>query len=495
MHRSKFAVAAAFSLATVLLSPVPPAQAATAAVPYDFDGNGHPDLTAGAPDLQVGSVKGAGGVVVLPATKAGVGTRPKFISQSSSGVPGASEPGDAFGAALASADFDRDGYADLAVGLPDETSADASRAGRVTLVYGSRTGLNTQRSANLTNPTGDQAYSSFGYALVAADLTGDGYPDLAVGAPQAELRNEGTADFPPSGSVTILRGSASGLETTASITLRGQEVPTQDYDFGSSLAVGDLNADGRTDLVVGSTGLPYGDDDGYRGSVSSCLGGVDGPTGCRQLAYDRLLSGLNDLAVGNVSGGDRPEIVAGVAYRDDDDSGAVQILSLTGGTDPGLDTVTGFTQNSPGIPGSDEDFDAFGAAVELADLDDDGYDDLVIGSPGEDLAGGYVTVVYGAETGWRPTGNRTLGQATTGVPRAKGSGHYFGGSISLLDYDADGRPDLTVGAFGDAADSGSVTVLRGAGGYFTTSGAQATTLAGLKYSKPASGSYGATLGG
>lgn len=96
-------------------------------MPYDFDGNGHPDLTAGAPDLQVGTVKAAGGVVVLRATASGVGSKPKFLSQSSSGVPGASVLDDAFGAALASADFDRDGYGDLAVGLPDETSANADR--------------------------------------------------------------------------------------------------------------------------------------------------------------------------------------------------------------------------------------------------------------------------------------------------------------------------------------------------------------------------------
>lgn len=235
----------------------------------------------------------------------------------------------------------------------------------MTIVYGSKTGLNTQRSVNLTNPTGDQAHSSFGYTLVAADLTGDGYPDLAVGAPQADRRAQETEDFPPSVSVTILRGSARGIQTTASITLRGREIPHQDYDFGSS----------------------------------------------------------------------------------------------------------------------------------LADLDDDGYDDFVIGSPGEDINAGYVSVVYGAEAGWRLTGNRTLGQATPGVPRNKGTGCYFGGALSLLDYNADGRPDLTVGAYQDAADSGSVTVLRGSGGYFTTTGAQATTLAGLKYSKPASASYGATLGG
>ena len=99
-----------------------PAQAAesTAAVPFDVNGDGYPELVVGAPDLQVGSVKEAGGVFVLPGSRSGISLREKVVTQSSPGVPGASETGDAFGSVVASADFDRDGFADLAVGQPEE---------------------------------------------------------------------------------------------------------------------------------------------------------------------------------------------------------------------------------------------------------------------------------------------------------------------------------------------------------------------------------------
>lgn len=60
----------------------------------------------------------AGGVVVLPASKRELSLREKVITQSSRGIPGSLERDDQFGAALTSADFDRDGFADLAVGAP-----------------------------------------------------------------------------------------------------------------------------------------------------------------------------------------------------------------------------------------------------------------------------------------------------------------------------------------------------------------------------------------
>ena len=52
-----------------------PAWAATApAKPYDFDGNGYPDLAIGAPDLRVNAVRRAGGVIVLPSSAEGTVT-------------------------------------------------------------------------------------------------------------------------------------------------------------------------------------------------------------------------------------------------------------------------------------------------------------------------------------------------------------------------------------------------------------------------------------
>ena len=82
---------------------------------------------------------------------------------------------------MASADFDRDGYADLAVGQPGENEY----AGAVTLIYGFSRGLSTSRSRRI-NPTshiGDSPDGAFGAALVAGDFNRDRSPDLAISAP------------------------------------------------------------------------------------------------------------------------------------------------------------------------------------------------------------------------------------------------------------------------------------------------------------------------
>ena len=132
------AVGVAGLVAAMGVTASPAGAAPKAAKPYDFDGNGYPDLAIGAPVLRVGSVRRAGGVMVLPSSKKGPSRREKVISESSKGVPGASERDDGFGAAVASADFNRDGFADLAVGSRARRSADESEAGVVTVIYGSR---------------------------------------------------------------------------------------------------------------------------------------------------------------------------------------------------------------------------------------------------------------------------------------------------------------------------------------------------------------------
>ena len=65
-------------------------------------------------------------------------------------------------------------------------------------------------------------------------------------------------------------------------------------------------------------------------------------------------------------------------------------------------------QNVPGVPGASEERDQFGSTVTDGDFtrnpDNKAYDDLVIGSPGEDLTGdsepdGWVLVIYGTDRG------------------------------------------------------------------------------------------------
>jgi hypothetical protein len=493
--------AALAGLAVPLALGTVPAHAATAAKPYDFNGDGAVELVVGAPGLEVGGHEEAGGVAVIPS--AGLDGE-KVVTQSTSKVVGASEDGDRFGSAVASADFDRDGYADLAVGQPDEGNKNADGSGAVTVLYGTAKGLSGKRSAQIAEPSGTEEYAGFGTSVAAGDVNGDGYPDLVVGAPDDDNTDGQQEDFPATGTVTVLFGSKDGVKTKGSRLLRGvRGTSSQDYRFGSSVAVADVDGGGPADVVVLAKGH-YDDDDGgaFRGSASICSGATGGPTGCKRLVRSTDLQGNNTVVVGNVEGDARPEIVVGVPTSSVlSDPGHLDVLTLSGSGAGTSAQATRIDQDDLGVPGAspkeDERVDDFGYSVALGRVDADGYDDLAVGAPNEavgDERAGRVVVVRGGAAGLATSGNTAYDQDTAGVPGGSEQGDAFGSSVSLVDRNADGKADLTVGAAGEDDDQGRVTTLLGTGSTITTVGADAFGLNALGYRDRFQAGFGEVLG-
>ncbi|OEJ48197.1 esterase [Streptomyces agglomeratus] len=108
-------------------------------------------------------------------------------------------------------------------------------------------------------------------------------------------------------------------------------------------------------------------------------------------------------------------------------------------------------QNTSGVPGGAEAGDGFGRAVASGDLDNDGYDDAIVGVPGEDLAGlsnaGGATVFWGSPTGLHGSDSTWLenpGQLRAGANfgRAIEAGRYF--APDPADPDANPRDSVAV---------------------------------------------------
>ena len=144
-------VAAATLLSVPLALPAPALAAAPGA---DFDGDGYTDLAIGAPTDSVAGQDAAGAVNVIYGGPHGLTSRGnQEFTQASPGVGDTPELGDRFGAALAAGDFDGDGYADLAIGVPGEGvpsgvgQGEVARvsAGMVQVLYGSRRGCSATR--------------------------------------------------------------------------------------------------------------------------------------------------------------------------------------------------------------------------------------------------------------------------------------------------------------------------------------------------------------
>ncbi|WP_330278953.1 VCBS repeat-containing protein [Streptomyces sp. NBC_00056] len=143
----------------------------------------------------------------------------------------------------------------------------------------------------------------------------------------------------------------------------------------------------------------------------------------------------------------------------------------------GVDTARTavFSQDTAGVPGTDEYHDSFGGALAAGDVNGDGYPDLAVGANFETIGSaeqaGNVWVLRGGASGLTGTGAQSFNQGTAGVPGANESSDLFGDAIHLTDHNKDGRADLSVGAGGENSDDGAVWVLRGSTAGVTATGA------------------------
>ncbi len=456
MHRPRRASTALAALAVITLI----AAASAAGASSDIDNDGNDDLVIGVPDEDVAQVSGAGAINILMGSDSGITARGDR-SWTQADLSGTVEAIDRFGNAIAYGDFDRDGFDDIAIGAPAEDWNGQENAGVVHIVYGS-SAVNRARRQTISQAGAmagkNEAGDFFGAVLAVGDFDGDNYDDLAIGTPGEDVSGRIAA-----GGVGIIFGSRSGLDPDDSMFFSQKgTVPNkhEDFDaFGTALAVGDFNDDGRDDLAIGTPGedvsgvengglviVLYGRNSGIdkAGTAFTQSGiGLDDNAADDQFGYSLAAGdfdndGVDDLAVG-VRGEDEGGVV---------DAGAVMILrgNTNGMTASGAYRVL----RNGGAMGTAAAGDEFGFTMTAGDVVGGGADDLIVGIPRDDINGvvdtGSVLVIPGSNTGTLATGNATVISQGPLASASDETDDRLGDSLRVGDFNGDGNDDLVIGS-------------------------------------------------
>jgi hypothetical protein len=473
------------------LDPVQVAQAPQALVVADFNGDGRPDLAV--------ADSGSGGVEVLLGRGGGRFTEAPAIPVTLGGP-----------VALAVADFNGDGRPDLAVA--DSASNDVTllrNAGGGSFVAGPRVALaHSPRAVAAADLNGDgrpdlavtesYPFPSAGSACVlmaradgsfqapvpvlgglspgavaAADLDGDGRPDLVVThlytSEVSVLLGDGAGGFlassPPNLTPTAV-ADFNGDGVADYVTLDGVHLGAGDGTFRdpplalpvasdaviSAVVAADFNGDGKPDLAVTDFAsdrviILLGNGDGtFRPAGSFAAGrrpdavvaGDFNGDGKPDLAVADFFSGDVTVLLGNGDGtfrpgatvhvGPRPDAIAKADFNGDGRADLVVADDVTGELSVLLGNGDGTFRASGSVPGG-----VGPVALIAADLNGDGRPDLAVADAGGLPGTGGVMILAGA-------GDGTFGAARPAVPGLTVTPR----ALALGDFNGDGKPDLAV---------------------------------------------------
>ena len=406
-----------------------------------------------------------------------------------------------FGASTATADVNGDGFADLIVGAP----ASHNGAGHIYVFYaievdtdralvvqGNATGTSTQLLGDTHRRLG------LGASVAAGDVTGDGVADVIAGAPGRPNSRAGepgrayvfhalpaTPDDPAQG---LIPATVFGANTT----IVGEAAGT---DFGRAVALGDVNGDGFSDAIIGST-----QSTGTRGQVFIFHAATDGtgvpntfadvsgvPATNGAAANTHIIgeetSGLGfSLTTGDLDGDGFIDVVAGgPSFADAGNPvtrGRVYVFYSAGAAGVPTNPVLDPNDQTAGQHIIGGEFGAgaqlFGASVAVGDVNGDGITDLIIGAPAA-LNGAGVAYIFHSSQGGLTQGNainaRGKGTQINGVGSLTST---FGISVSAGDVNGDGVDDAFGGASGSAIAGGRAFLFHGAAGQGVPGGINGT---------------------
>ena len=414
------------------------------------------------------------------------------------------------------ADFNGDGYADIAVSDTFD-EGDTGYEGAVHILYGTAAGLTAQRAQYWTeDQLGGEGHrwDFFGGALAAGNFDADAFTDLAIAIPQAELAPPFGDEGGDQGLVRIVYGSPEGLTPARSQLWNWSRMhggADLGEHFGEALVAGNFGRGQQDDLAISAdndtVAILYGTTTGLQ-SAGHQLWSLDSPGIIGTPGTGDTFGA--DLVAGNFGRGEHADLAISIPeYRVGSKSGAGAV-SVVYGSSAGLSAARNqlWTQNSRGIKGRAEANDQFGAEIAAGRLRGGSYDALAIGVPYEKVRGkdgaGAVNVIYGSASGLGASGDQIWSQASRGIPGANEKADEFGSALTIGNYGRNtglrAYDDLAVGAYnetvGGVERAGSVTVIYGSSTGLRRTGSRAITqkTSGVPGRPNEQASFGESLG-
>jgi hypothetical protein len=343
-------------------------------------------------------------------------------------------------------DFDGDGRVDLAIGAPG--------GNRVMIRYTHASPGGSHVAWLRPNAHSHHYKPQFGNALAVGDFNGDGFSDLAVGAPSYTTPPTGVGVLETRGAVFVFHGSSHGL-VAEPLAITGPYDGDDPFELGGALAAADVDGDGDDDLAVTLAGADTGNIRVYQGSSSG---------------LSTIFQALDDfeatsLAFGDLDGDHHPELVAG------------STVDLTNPTDEFFGdlmiwhgTASGLQASSPQKIRGDQVgvFSDLGYAVATGDVNGDGYADVVAGAPYDRFVGtrrsaGTIVLLTGGAHGLKAGRHQLLNERRLNPAWHDGNG--FGTSLFVTKVNGDRFADVVVGAASERVSgkrsAGAVYLVRG----------------------------------
>jgi hypothetical protein len=391
-------------------------------------------------------------------------------------------------------DLNGDGYADLLVGATGNLVAGSAETGRTFVIYGQKTDFSNVDTSTfqfdqsngfqLTNS--DAVNVNMGFSVsTAGDINGDGLADFIVGAPGDVIAGDpgkayvvfGDEDGYNNATIQSLATGSTGF------TFSGTQTEPTDSALGASVSdAGDVNGDGFGDLIVsmpfkgasgpgdlnaeGESYVVFGGASGWA-TDAAAIDTANGAKGFKLVGSAGIPSlipgdysgwsvssagdfngdGLSDLAVSSTNGLTTYVVFGklGAAWTD-----TVDMTALG---------ANGFTITN-GIAGAAlAGMGNFGFSVSSAgDVNGDGYDDIIVGEPGDindpvqaDASEGATYVIFGKGSGFGAIDLSATALNGSNGFKINGAAAYehLGNSVSGAgDLNGDGFDDIIVGAAG-----------------------------------------------